>query len=36
VPKAARWRLLRLDERRALWSFRDEALQREAAETAAS
>jgi hypothetical protein len=36
VPRAARWRLLRLDEQRALWRFRDEALQREAAETASS
>ena len=28
VPKAARWRLLRLDEQRALWEFRGEAVER--------
>jgi hypothetical protein len=28
VPKAARWRLLRLDEQRALWEFRGEAVSR--------
>jgi hypothetical protein len=28
VPKAARWRLLRLDEQRALWDFRGETVER--------
>jgi hypothetical protein len=28
LPKAARWRLLRLDEQRALWEFRGEAVER--------
>jgi hypothetical protein len=32
VPKTARWRLLRLDEQRALWRFRGEGLSASAAE----